>query len=342
MNKQSAQTPQGFNMRVPGQVSNRRDDIKILEQGPNVGILYSIVDLGTHYNEHFKKSNHLIRLTFEFPLLTQLFNKDDTIERPTSVSVEYSFQMAERSNLKKFVDGAVGRILQPHEYRDGFNIGQFLGNVMIINIVNQTGKKDPSKVYNKISTVQGLTEHNKSAYAFDWEMVTRTNDLVGFLIDENGTCFTTETFAKLPNFLREKLMSSEEGVAFKNRGGIFIDKSEYVAPNTPVSGAQANAPAPVQRQAVSQEKVVTAENGRPLIWLDNNITYESYKAQNWTDELLVEHGHAKWKPADFPSPAPQAASVPKAPIVPSAPAVPAAPTAQAPESFDAEADGLAF
>jgi hypothetical protein len=346
MTTPSAQTQQqpGFEMTIPGQVSNRRDNIQLLEQGPNVGILYSMIDLGTHYNEHFQKSSRVLRLTFEFPLLKQLFRTDDTETRPTVVSVEHTFQMAERSNLKKFVDGALGRILQPHEYKDGYSIGQFLGKTMIVNIGHQPSKKDPSKIYERIQTVQGLTEHVRSSYSFDWSLVRRTNELQGFLIDPQGLCFQSDQFAKLPKFIREKIQAGDEAKAYAANGGQFVAQAEYNN-TSPVQGnpqATSNAPAPVQRVAQAPSptasNIVVGQDGKQLEWLNKDFTYETMKANGWGDIGLIENGYCKLHvPVQAPAP-PAPPSAPAPPQAPQAPQAPAPPSA----SFDADADGIAF
>jgi len=170
----SAQTP-GANFMVPSSTKKKLDSVKLLEQGPNPAILYSIVDLGTHFNKNFNKSSRLIKLIFEFPLLKQLFNEGDTEYKPTVVSQEYTFMLGETSNLKKLIDGMEGRTLQPNEYRNGWNLGQYLGRVFVVHIVNKPSKKDPSIIYNNIGSVQGLTDNLRKVYAFPWDEVTRTN-----------------------------------------------------------------------------------------------------------------------------------------------------------------------
>lgn len=369
MSDYSAQTPQeSFTMRAPAQESNfkRRDDVQLLEQGPHVGILYSMVDLGTSWNEHFKKSQHLIRLTFEFPLFKQLFNEGDTEPKPTVVSIEHTFQIAEKSNLKKFIDGFLGRILQPAEYEKGFDIGQFLGKVMIVNIVNAPSKKDPAKIYNRITTVQGITEHAKKMYAFNWAEVVRTNDLQGFLINPDGSCFRSELFASLPKFIRDKIMESDEAKEYANKGGIFAEQAKR--DDTQHATPPPYAPAPAQRTPVAppQDK---------LIWLNTDYTYEQMLASGWTLDALIQNGYCKKEVVlpppppvpqappmpQAPAPAPpmpqmppQAPAMPQMPPMPQAPHVPQAPQmppAAPPTGFDAQGnpinfsgdlDGLAF
>ncbi len=308
-----------FTMRAPAQISKKRDDIKLLEQGPNVGILYSIIDCGTQFNEYYNKTNRQIRFTFEFPLLKQLFNIDDTELRPTVVSIEMTFQMAERSTLRKFVEGALGKSLSPHEYEKGYDIGQFLGQVMMVNIVNQTSKKAPFKTYNKIASVQAITEHIKSIYVIDWNLIVRHNDLSGFLIDPEGTCFQSEVFSKLPNFLREKIMNCTEAKTYRDNGGVFIAQVDFSKDN-----GSAVQPAIAQQTVIPvqpQQPLATPSDEKKLVMVAVDFTKEQYYETGWTDESLVADGKAKWVAEQpvAPAPALQVPQVPQAPQVPAGP-----------------------
>lgn len=300
----SAQT-QGNEFFIPNS-SQKRDDVQLLEAGPNPGILYNIIDLGTHYNNYFQKSSRLIKLVFEFPLLKQLFKVDDTEERPTVVSQEYSYILGENSNLKKFIDGAENRILQPAEYKNGWNIGQYLDKVFIVNIINKPSKKDPSIIYNNIGSVQGLSDSLRTRYAFNWEEVVRTNDLVSFAIDPDGKCFTTETFARLPKYYRDTIMKSDEAIRYANTGGRFATYEEFNNANA----NQQQAPKPVQRKAAAP-----SSPSKPTIkMLVNDYTYEEYKASGWTDQQLIDNGYMILVQPEAPKAPPSAPqSAPKAP-----------------------------
>jgi hypothetical protein len=264
--------------------SRKRDDIQILEAGPNPGILYSIVDEGTHYNKYFEKSSRTVRMIFEFPLLKQLFNEGDTDERPTVVSKEYTFILGENSNLKKFIDGAEGRQLQPAEYRNGWNIGQYLGRIFMVDIVNKPNKKDPTIIHNNIAGVKALTDSLRERYNFDWTAVTKTNPLVSFMIDPEGKCFQSEGFTKLPNYLQKKVKESDEGILYINNGGAFASKDSFN--NSPT---ETKTPPPVQRNPQVENK---AEIPIKKMLVDD-YTYEQYIASGWTDEQLVANNKMK-------------------------------------------------
>lgn len=278
-------TQKGNEFVVPNS-SRKLDNIQILEAGPNPGILYSIVDEGTHFNPHFKKSSRTIRMIFEFPLLKQKFLETDTEERPTVVSQEYTFILGENSNLKRFIDGAEGRILQPAEYRNGWNLGQYLGRIFIVEIVNKPNRKDPNIIHNNIDGVKALTDSLRNKYNFDWDNVTRTNPILAFMIDPAGNCFTSEDFTKLPGYLQKKLKESDEGVRFLNNGGRFAERSDF-------ADTQQSAPPPVERKP-------TSPTPSKYIMLVNDFTYEQYKESGWTDEQLIKQGKMKLKEASKP------------------------------------------
>lgn len=267
---------QGNEFFIPNS-SKKLDNIQILEAGPNPAILYSIVDEGTHYNKYFDKTQRTVRMIFEFPLLKQLFNEGDTEERPTVVSQEYTFVLGENSNLKKFIEGAEGRTLQPAEYRNGWNIGQYLGRTFIVDIVNKPNKKDPSIIHNNIGSVKALTDTLRQRYNFDWEQMTRTNPLLSFMIDDAGTCFNSEEFTKLPNYLQKKLKESDEGIIYRNNGGTFAERGDFSTTAPPASP-------PIKRTPQAPQSGPTKK------MLVSDYTYEQYIASGWSDEQLVANG----------------------------------------------------
>lgn len=278
--------------------SKKLDSVKILEAGPNPAILYSIIDEGTRWNKYFEKSSHTVRMIFEFPLLKQLFNEGDTEERPTVVSQEYTFVLGENSNLKKFIDGAESRILQPAEYRNGWNLGQYLGRIFMVDIVNKPNKKNPDIVYNNIGSVKALTDSLRNKYNFDWEQVTKSNPLLSFMIDKEGKCFQSEEFTKLPNYLQKKVKESDEGIVYLNNGGEFAQKSNF-------TNGETEKEAPVKRTPTEAKSTVKRK------MLVDDYTYEQYMASNWTDDKLVKAGKMELiKSAPSPSKTPSGPSSP--------------------------------
>jgi len=286
--------------------TKKRNDIQVLEAGPNPGILYSIIDCGTHYNKYFDKTGRVLRLIFEFPLLKQLFNEGDTVARPTVVSQEYSFTLGETSNLKtKIIDGAEGRIVPKNEYKNGWNLGQYLDRTFIIDVVNKPNKSDPTIIYNNIGGIKGLTDKLRATYNFDWSEIVRTNDLVSFFIDEQGDCFKTEQFTKLPPYLNKKVLESTEAIRYKNNGGVFATRDQF-------KGQEKSEPQiapPVQRAPVAS----TAPVKKMLV---TDFTYEQYIASGWTDDQLIANGKMEIVTPSAPESAPKPQSAPSGPSSP--------------------------
>jgi hypothetical protein len=265
--------------------------------------------------------------------------------KPTTVHKEFNYIMAEKSGLKKFCDGAGGRALQKAEYDNGYNIGQFLNQMMIVNIKHNLSKKDATKTYANYESALQLNEQSKVMYAVDWSLIVRTNPVVGFLIDPAGTCFQSEQFTKFPPFIREEMMKSEEGVAYAAKGGVFAPKAEYVAQGqAPMGQQQIGQVAPIQTvvplqvaqtiplaqtapmtqtaplgqvaQPVAVAPVAVAPQRR-FEMIDTQFTFDQYKGAGHTEATLVAEGKARYVDVAPPvAVAPVvAAPLPVAPVV---------------------------
>lgn len=333
MNNQNRLQGQGtMSMTAPAKANTKRDDVELVPAGPNPCILYSIIDMGTVYNQNFRKEQRTVRLTFEFPLFKQLFRTTDTEPKPTVLSVEETFLMSPGSNLKKWCDAMSGTVLQEHDYKNGYDIGQFLGRAFMGEVDHVPGKKDPTKIYANLTTAKALTEDIRARYNFDWSQLIRTNDTLIFAIDPNGNCFQSDAFARLPKFLRERIMKSNEALAYERAGGVFRDQEKpsdqkQVFPaqqpqqrqvQQPVQQSQPVQPQPAQTGTVEIPTDVV-QNGHRLVMIVNDFTYDQYLAVNYTPELLIRDKKAVWVPDAPQVPGPSAPQQPQAPQAPQSP-----------------------
>ena len=80
-------------------------DFQILPPGQYPARCISIVDIGTHDSEYkgVKGKKREIRLTFEFPTKTAIFNPKKG-EQPYILSRFFTFSLNEKSRLKPFLD----------------------------------------------------------------------------------------------------------------------------------------------------------------------------------------------------------------------------------------------
>ena len=286
----------------------KRDDIQNLPAGLNAGVLYAIIDLGTHEWEYKgnKSMKRLIYIGFEHPQLQQLFYVDDTEKRSTSSRKECSFVISDNSFLYQLITTIKG----PMTVAQAKNVPliSLLGATVAVHIENKPGTKDPNKIYDK---VKGVMAANNLQMPPNFNPTTPQQF---FIIDTDpsgkviGNHFLTSNFGKLPEYFRERILSSFEGKTHALNGGKFADKIKE--DNT--SGKQSSAP---QQQAIPQAPLganeVKLPDGRVLTWLSKEYTLEQLSGNGWSIPDMINSGYAKLKTNTPPPPAPKA--VPPAP-----------------------------
>lgn len=283
----------GFTAPLGGE-SKRIDNVELIHAGFQLCTFYGLCDVGTSDSGKFGPT-HRVNLAFEFPKHYRVFYEGDDA-KPACVFIFERLSMNKESNLRaKFVEPMIGRKLTDAE-AEVFDISSLLGKHFIANISHTTDGE-----WANIQSITPLTEQNKAMFDLTTLSTPQINSTYFFHLDQG---FESKNFEDLPKFLREKhLITSEEGVSHKAKGGIFAEP-----PKTNGNGK--------------------ASQGS-IEMIDKSITYEAYKASGWTDELLIEKGLAKRIVATAP-PAPVIATTPAPPSTPVAtpviaPATPVAP-----------------
>lgn len=159
---------------------------------------YSMIELGT-LNEVIlgtEKLVHKVRITFELPTELRVFNPEKG-EQPCVISKEFSLSMGENSNLRKFLTSWRGKPFTEEEAKL-FEVTRLLGVPCLLTVIHKQGKKDPSRFYDEIGTVSPLMK--------GMTCPPQVNPTLEF---ELGA-FDQEKFNNLPNFLQEKIRSSQE------------------------------------------------------------------------------------------------------------------------------------
>lgn len=156
----------------------------------------NIIDLGTHTEQDFKdktktKDNRKLKITWELNELMQ-------DGRPFVVSWDGNASFNEKSNLYNILVSWRGKAFTDEEKKK-FELKNILDKPCMLNVtVTEKG-------YNKIAGVMPLPK--------GMTIPDRHNDLIDFSIDMIGT----ETFTKLPNFIKDRIWASHEGVLFGER-----------------------------------------------------------------------------------------------------------------------------
>lgn len=164
-----------------------------------------IADLGTQ-DETFKGVPKKVRkIWFCFELVgTKAVFDEKKGEQPFVVSEEFSFSLAEKANLRKFLTSWCGKPLEELKAVDVDGnldvMKAFAGQACAINVVHAKGKKDPSKTYANINTISPPIKALGPVAKAE-------NPLIVYDMEDTAT---HSNFEKLPKFIREKISKSYE------------------------------------------------------------------------------------------------------------------------------------
>lgn len=181
-------------MPLKAPVSNK--EFEIVPAGNHLARLYRIIHVGIIKGEYMGESKDVdtIMLGFELPNETRVF-KEGEEPKPFAISQEYTLSMSEKANLRKLVESMKGQAFTETEAED-FDILSLIGTSCLLNVIHKTSQK--GKPYAKI---QGATPLPKGM-----EPAAPVND--PFLLDFEEN-WSQEKFDKQPQFLREKIMGSQ-------------------------------------------------------------------------------------------------------------------------------------
>ena len=183
-------------------------------EGTFQAVCYSVVDLGTHFNQQFGKEHHLVHLSWEIPSERIEFEKDgETVNLPRGAWQTYTLSLHEKSNLCKVLVSWRGRPFTQEEEAEGFDCEEMLGKNCLLQIVHNT-KGD--KIYANIASVMGLM---KNMPALNPE-----NPIVKYDIERDGMQIPDE----LPDWMKQKIKESKEYIAICSGGNTNPD---YVGDN---------------------------------------------------------------------------------------------------------------
>lgn len=164
-------------------------------KGNHVARLYQIIHIGTVPTtwQGETRMTDKVRLTFELSNERKVFKEGDE-PKPYSISREFTLSMGKKASLRAFVEGFGGTALHDDEAY-AFDLEKLIGDACLLNVVHT--EKDG----NTYANIAGASPLPKGMTAP--ELVNQAK-----LIDINSTSF--EEIDALPEFLRDKMKSSEE------------------------------------------------------------------------------------------------------------------------------------
>lgn len=170
--------------------------------GSHLARCYSMVHIGTIKDtfQGEEKIMNKVRLTWELPGEMRVFNEENG-EQPMVISKEYTLSMHEKANLRKDLESWRGKSFT-EDQAESFDITVLLGIACMLSVVH-TVSKNNGNTYANISNVSGLPKGLKPT--------PQINPTFEFNYDDK---FDTAFVENLPDFLKDKIKSSEE---YKNR-----------------------------------------------------------------------------------------------------------------------------
>lgn len=176
----------------------KESDFQKVEPGTYVARCYSMIEIGTVETEFNgeKKTAKQVNITWELPEELAVFKEENGPE-PYVVSKTYTLSMHEKATLRKDLESWRGKSYTNDEVKR-FDITKLLGQPCLLNIVHETSKTDPSKVYVKVSSVSKLMKGQEVG-----EQINPTRLLSFDKFDWN-------VFDNLSDWLKDKIKSSAE------------------------------------------------------------------------------------------------------------------------------------
>lgn len=163
--------------------------------GSHVARLYQIIYIGTiptTWKGQEKLSNK-VRLGFELCNERKVF-KEGEPERPYSISREFTFSMGAKGNLRPFVEGMRGVKMHDDEAYN-LDFDEILGDACLLTVVHE---EKEGNIYSNIMNSSPLPKGMEAPVIYNETQI----------IDVSTS--SREDIEKLPDFIKNKLYSSEE------------------------------------------------------------------------------------------------------------------------------------
>jgi hypothetical protein len=173
------------------------------EAGATVGVLFSLVDLGTQEVTWDGETKWTPKLRLAFELPEQVIEGEVTengkttkVTKPMVVSIELTRSLGERATLRKHLETWRGQAFTSKELAS-FSLKNLLGKACLLTLVHKT-----SQAGRNYCAIQGIAKLPKSMKA----PATTQNSHVFYEIEqgEGGQ------FGELPEWLQEKIRASKE------------------------------------------------------------------------------------------------------------------------------------
>ena len=186
-----------------------------IAQGNYPARCYSMVHIGTVEEIILgeKKKLNKVRITWELPTELKIF-KEENGEQPSVISKDFTLSLHEKATLRSYLKNWRGKDFTDEEAKS-FDIEKLVGAPCMLNITHKM-KKDNSGVYAEIGSVSAMPKGFVCPDQINPSFVLTYED------------FSEEKFNNLPEFIRTKMVSSEEYKKMKDPNSFEVIAPENV------------------------------------------------------------------------------------------------------------------
>lgn len=171
---------------------------ELIPAGNYMARCYQMIELGTitdTINGRMTTSKK-IRIGWELPTELKIFDPAKG-EQPLVISSEYTLSTHKKSKLRAVLASWRGKDFSEDEAKK-FDVTKVLGAACMLNIIHKNGVADPTKVYEQISSITPLPRGVKAPEAINKKF------------ELSFGSWDKEKFDSLPDFIRNRIMSSAE------------------------------------------------------------------------------------------------------------------------------------
>ena len=148
-------------------------DIEPIPEGIHIATCYALYDMGTTYDERWKKSVHKLLICWEIPSIRIEVERDGKqVDLPRAISKRYTLSLNSKANLRKDLEAWRGQAFTAAEL-EGFDLRTILGASCQLQVLHT--KKDDGGTWANVQTIMGLPaglpapdqENPKTCFAFE-------------------------------------------------------------------------------------------------------------------------------------------------------------------------------
>lgn len=164
--------------------------------GNYIARCYQMIQIGTVEEDVMgvKKKLHKVRIGWELPLELRVFDEKKG-EQPLVISNEYTLSMNEKATLRKTLASWRGKDFTEDEAKC-FDITKLIGAPCMLNIIHKTSKT--GNTYDTIGSISPLPKGINCPEQINKTFILQFDD------------WHEANFESLPDFIKDKIKSSEE------------------------------------------------------------------------------------------------------------------------------------